>query len=159
PRRLALFRRRRVSRCDGGADDARGDGGDAASLRAGRRRGVRACRRRGRDRAHAGRRSVLGRSLRDAGRPVRPPLVRRQPNRGPLAARAPGPRRQVVEGAAVMTTGRMALTVFAAFFVQQILAIAIHGFILAADYAPYYGTLLRSMDTASWQMLLLPASH
>jgi len=58
-----------------------------------------------------------------------------------------------------MTTGRIALTVFAAFLVQQILAIVIHGFILAPDYAPYYGSLLRSMDSASWQMLLLPVSH
>src|SRR5262249_20776751 len=47
----------------------------------------------------------------------------------------------------------------AAFVVSQILAIVVHGFILAADYAPYYGTLLRTHEHASWQMLLLPAAH
>jgi hypothetical protein len=58
-----------------------------------------------------------------------------------------------------MTTKRMALTIGAAFLVSQILAIAVHGFILAADYAPFYGKLLRPMDEASWQMVLLPVSH
>jgi len=58
-----------------------------------------------------------------------------------------------------MTTKRMALTIGAAFLVSQVLAIAVHGFILAGDYAPYYGKLLRPVDQASWQMLLLPVSH
>ena len=58
-----------------------------------------------------------------------------------------------------MSTGRRIATVAAAFVVSQILAIIIHGFILARDYAPFYGTLLRSQDAASWQMLLLPVAH
>ena len=59
-----------------------------------------------------------------------------------------------------MTYKRAASTIGAAFLVAQVLAIAVHGFILAADYAPFYGSLLRPMDgEASWQMLLLPISH
>jgi hypothetical protein len=58
-----------------------------------------------------------------------------------------------------MSTKRMSLAIGAAFLVSQLLAIAVHGFILAADYAPFYGTLLRPMDQQSWQVLLLPISH
>ena len=42
-----------------------------------------------------------------------------------------------------MTYARAAATVFAAFLLSNVFAIAIHGFILAADYEPYRGTLLR----------------
>jgi hypothetical protein len=56
-----------------------------------------------------------------------------------------------------MTFARAVVTTFAAFIVSQILAIAIHGFVLAGDYAPYYGRLLR--DEAGWQALLLPVAH
>ena len=58
-----------------------------------------------------------------------------------------------------MTTGRFALTTFAAFLVSQVLAAIVHGFILAADYGPYYGSLLRGIDGPAWQMLLLPVAH
>ena len=59
-----------------------------------------------------------------------------------------------------MSTKRFAGTVALAFLVSQVLAILIHGFILASDYAPFYGKLLRPMSTdGSWQMLLLPVSH
>ncbi|MGQ0649098.1 MAG: hypothetical protein ACT4P7_16200 [Gemmatimonadaceae bacterium] len=59
-----------------------------------------------------------------------------------------------------MTNKRFAATVGAAFLVSQILAITVHGFILAADYAPFYGNLLRPMPTdGSWLMLFLPLSH
>ena len=58
-----------------------------------------------------------------------------------------------------MSTGRTAATVAAAFVVSQVLAIAIHGFILAQDYAPFYGKLLRSPDGGAWQMGLLPVVH
>jgi hypothetical protein len=59
-----------------------------------------------------------------------------------------------------MTGKRFAATVAAAFLVAQIFAIAIHGVILASDYAPFYGVLLRPMSTeASAAMLLLPLSH
>jgi hypothetical protein len=59
-----------------------------------------------------------------------------------------------------VTPKRFVGTVAAAFFVSQVLTIAIHGFILASDYAPFYGNLLRPMSNeGSWQMLLLPLSH
>src|ERR1044072_4989201 len=59
-----------------------------------------------------------------------------------------------------MSTKRFIGPVAAAFVVSQILAIAVHGFILAADYAPFYGNLLRPMSNdGAWRMLLLPLSH
>ena len=56
-----------------------------------------------------------------------------------------------------MTKGRMAATIAAAFVVSQILEVAVHGFLLNADYEPFRGRLLRA--DASWQMLLLPVAH
>jgi hypothetical protein len=56
-----------------------------------------------------------------------------------------------------VSSKRMAAAIGAAFVVSQILAVIVHGFVLAPDYGPFYGTLLRSQ--ASWQMLLLPVSH
>jgi hypothetical protein len=56
-----------------------------------------------------------------------------------------------------MTIRRFAATCAVAFVVDQILAVAVHGFILSADYAPFYGTLLRSMP--DWRMLTLPLAH
>ena len=59
-----------------------------------------------------------------------------------------------------MTLKRSLAAGAAAFVVAQILAILIHGFILAADYKPFYGTLLRPMSTeGDWRMLLLPLTH
>jgi len=59
-----------------------------------------------------------------------------------------------------MTTKRFAATCAVAFVVSQILAIAVHGFILSADYAPFYGTLLRPMNgEPDWRMLMLPLAH
>jgi hypothetical protein len=58
-----------------------------------------------------------------------------------------------------MTTKRFAACVAVAFVVSQLLAVVVHGFILAKDYEPFYGTLLRSFDGPSWQMLLLPLAH
>jgi len=58
-----------------------------------------------------------------------------------------------------MTTKRFVGTCAAAFVVSQILAIAVHGFILRSDYLPYYGTLLRPMEGGGWQMMLLPLAH
>lgn len=45
-----------------------------------------------------------------------------------------------------MSTRRFIGTVVAVFLVSQVFAIVIHGFILGADYRPFYGTLLRPMD-------------
>ena len=59
-----------------------------------------------------------------------------------------------------MTYARAALTVFAAFLLSNVFAIAIHGFILATDYEPYRGTLLRDFQGGpGWQSLLLPVAH
>ncbi len=49
-----------------------------------------------------------------------------------------------------MSAARAALTVAAAFVVSQVLAVAIHGFILSADYEPFEGTLLRSPAAISY---------
>jgi hypothetical protein len=56
-----------------------------------------------------------------------------------------------------VSKGRVLAAVGAAFAVSQILATAIHGFVLAAGYDPYEGTLLRS--GVAWQMLFLPGAH
>ena len=57
-----------------------------------------------------------------------------------------------------MTKTRFALTWLAALFVAEVLAVIVHGFLLAADYAPYYGTLLRG-QSGSWQFAFLPVGH
>jgi ABC-type sugar transport system permease subunit len=57
-----------------------------------------------------------------------------------------------------MTTKRILLSTLAAFVVSQVLAVLVHGFILAADYEPYDGTLLRSGADA-WQFIFLPFAH
>ena len=56
-----------------------------------------------------------------------------------------------------MSKSRVLAAVGAAFVVSQILATVIHGFVLAADYNTYEGTLLRS--GVAWQMLFLPVAH
>ena len=59
-----------------------------------------------------------------------------------------------------MTTARAVATTFAAFVLSQITAVSIHGFILAQDYAPFYGTLLRDFQGGpGWRALLLPLAH
>lgn len=61
-----------------------------------------------------------------------------------------------------MSTKRFIGIVGLVFFVSQVFAIVIHGFILGADYRPFYGTLLRPMDAAdapTWMVAFLPLSH
>jgi len=61
-----------------------------------------------------------------------------------------------------MSTKRFIGTIVAVFFIAQVFAIVIHGFILGADYRPFYGTLLRPMDAAGgpqWMVAFLPISH
>ena len=59
-----------------------------------------------------------------------------------------------------MSTKRRIAAVVAVFLTAQVFAILIHGFILARDYAPFYGRLLRPMsDNPGWPVLMLPASH
>ena len=57
-----------------------------------------------------------------------------------------------------MTRTRIALATFVAFFVSQVMAVLIHGFVLAADYEPFDGTLLRS-GADPWQFIFLPVAH
>ena len=57
-----------------------------------------------------------------------------------------------------MTTTRLVLSTLTAFVVSEVLAVVVHGFILAADYGPYDGTLLRSGADA-WQFIFLPVAH
>ena len=59
-----------------------------------------------------------------------------------------------------MSTKRRIAAVVAVFLTAQLFAILIHGFILARDYAPFYGRLLRPMsDNPGWPIFMLPASH
>jgi hypothetical protein len=58
-----------------------------------------------------------------------------------------------------MSKTRILLTGFAALFVAEALAVLNHGFLLAADYAPYYGTLLRGAASPGWQTSLLTVGH
>jgi hypothetical protein len=59
-----------------------------------------------------------------------------------------------------MSTKRRIAAVVAVFLTSQLLAILTHGFILAADYAPFYGRLLRPMtENPGWPIFMLPAAH
>jgi len=58
-----------------------------------------------------------------------------------------------------MSNTRIFLTVLAALFVAELLASIVHGYLLAADYAPYYGTLLRGGADPAWQFAFLPLAH
>jgi hypothetical protein len=58
-----------------------------------------------------------------------------------------------------MTKTRIFLTGFAALVVAEVLASVIHGYVLAADYEPYYGALLRGGDSPGWQFSFLPVAH
>jgi hypothetical protein len=59
-----------------------------------------------------------------------------------------------------MSHARGAVTVLAAFLLSNLFAVAIHGFLLAADYEPYSGTLLRDFAGGpGWPGLLLPVAH
>jgi hypothetical protein len=59
-----------------------------------------------------------------------------------------------------MTAKRLALATLVVFVLAQVLGIVVHGFVLAADYQPFYGTLLRPLEGAvSWHVALLPVVH
>jgi hypothetical protein len=58
-----------------------------------------------------------------------------------------------------MTKTRIFLTGFAALLVAELLASLIHGYVLAPDYEPYYGTLLRGGESPAWQFAFLPLAH
>ncbi len=63
-----------------------------------------------------------------------------------------------------MTRSRVIAAVAAAFVVSNVLAALVHGFVLAADYLPFEGTLLRGTPAGGaaappWQMIFLPVVH
>jgi hypothetical protein len=61
-----------------------------------------------------------------------------------------------------MSRARTVSTTLVAFLVWQVMGILVHGFILAGDYQPYEGTLLRAIADGQpppWQMLFLPVAH
>ncbi len=59
-----------------------------------------------------------------------------------------------------MSRKRLILTYVVTFVVAQVLAILEHGFILARDYAPLYGAMLRPMQGAPQPpAIFLPVAH
>ena len=62
---------------------------------------------------------------------------------------------------ATISQGRIALAGLAVFFLSQVGAVVVHGFVLANDYAPFEGTLLRAAGggTPAWQFIFLPVVH
>jgi len=61
-----------------------------------------------------------------------------------------------------MSRARVVTTIVVGFLVSQVLAALVHGFLLARDYEPFEGTLLRAargQSTPPWQMLFLPVAH
>ena len=67
----------------------------------------------------------------------------------------------VQPGTATLTNGRIALAGLAVFLLNQVGAVLVHGFLLANDYAPFEGTLLRANGdgTPDWQFIFLPVRH
>src|SRR5262249_5313107 len=63
------------------------------------------------------------------------------------------------ERTSAMTRTRIVLTGFVGLLVEELLAVLIHGFVLAPDYEPYYGTLLRGGESPAWQFAFLPLAH
>lgn len=60
-----------------------------------------------------------------------------------------------------MSPRRFIGIVVVVFFISQIFAIVIHGFILGPDYQPFWGVLLRprTPDAPKWMGLFLPVAH
>jgi hypothetical protein len=53
----------------------------------------------------------------------------------------------------------VALAGFVVFLLANAGAVIVHGFVLAADYEPYEGTLLRRGTEPAWQFIFLPVVH
>jgi hypothetical protein len=60
-----------------------------------------------------------------------------------------------------ISRGRIALAGVAVFLLTQVGAVLVHGVLLANDYEPFEGTLLRASGDGqpSWQFIFLPVSH
>jgi hypothetical protein len=69
----------------------------------------------------------------------------------------------MTRGTSDISRRRMAAAGIAVFILANVGAVIVHGFLLAADYAPYYGTLLRGTGTTdgqpAWQFVFLPVVH
>jgi hypothetical protein len=59
-----------------------------------------------------------------------------------------------------MTMKRFVAICAVVFLLAEVFATVVHGMILNADYEPYRGTLLRSMDSGpAWPFAFLPVAH
>jgi hypothetical protein len=67
----------------------------------------------------------------------------------------------VQPGTATLSKGRIALAGLVVFLLTQVGAVVVHGFLLASDYDPFEGTLLRANGdgTPDWQFIFLPVRH
>jgi hypothetical protein len=54
---------------------------------------------------------------------------------------------------------RVVLAGVVVFLLANVGAVIVHGFLLAADYDPYEGTLLRRGTEPAWQFIFLPVVH
>jgi hypothetical protein len=54
---------------------------------------------------------------------------------------------------------RVVLAGVVVFVLANVGAVIVHGFLLAADYEPYEGTLLRRGTEPAWQFIFLPVVH
>jgi hypothetical protein len=54
---------------------------------------------------------------------------------------------------------RVVLAGVVVFVMANVGAVVLHGFLLAADYEPYEGTLLRRGTEPAWQFVFLPVVH
>ena len=54
---------------------------------------------------------------------------------------------------------RVVLAGVVVFVLANVGAVVVHGFLLAADYDPYEGTLLRRGTEPAWQFVFLPVVH
>ena len=58
-----------------------------------------------------------------------------------------------------MSRWRVAVAGVVVFVLANVGAVLVHGFLLAADYDPYEGTLLRRGAEPAWQFVFLPVVH
>jgi hypothetical protein len=60
-----------------------------------------------------------------------------------------------------ISKGRIALAGLVVFLLTQVAAVIVHGFLLASDYEPFEGTLLRANadGVPDWQFIFLPVRH
>ena len=108
---------------------------------------------------------VLGRPLRDAHRPVRPPLVDCQPHRGSLphgpARSGPQSWSQAARSPHDTRARCRAVTILVAFVAANVFAALIHGYILGRRLSAVrrHAAAANGDGAPSWQMAFLPVVH